>query len=103
MHFPWVRIANLVSAALATALRRLPADWQAQYGVRPVLVETLVDPTRYTGAGYRAANWIEVGETTGRGRADRHHAHHGAHPKRVWVHPLVADARARLRGEADRR
>jgi hypothetical protein len=100
---PWVHIANLVSAALATALRRLPTDWQAQYGVRPVLVETLVDPARYTGACYRAANWIEVGATTGRGRADRHHAHHGTHPKRVWVYPLVADARARLRGEADRR
>jgi hypothetical protein len=77
---PWVHIQNLASATLALALRRLPADWQAQYGVTPLLVETLVDPARYTGGCYRAANWIAVGATTGRGRDDRQHARHGARP-----------------------
>jgi hypothetical protein len=95
---PWVRIHNLASTTLALALRRLPADWRAQYGVTPLLVETLVDPARYTGDCYRAANWIEVGETTGRGRDDRHHARHGARPKRVFVYLLARDAVARLRG-----
>lgn len=99
---PWVQIQNLVSATLARALRRLPADWQAQYGVTPLLVETLVDPARYTGACYRAANWVELGETSGRGRDDRQHGRHGARPKRVWVYPLRRDARARLRGESGR-
>jgi hypothetical protein len=99
---PWVHIQNLASATLARALRRLPADWQAQYGVTPLLVETLVDPARYTGACYRAANWVEVGETSGRGRDDRQHRRHGARPKRVWVYALRRDARARLRGESGR-
>jgi Domain of unknown function (DUF4338) len=97
---PWVHIQNLASATLAEALRRLPADWQAQYGVRPLLVETFVDPARYTGACYRAANWVEIGQTSGRGREDRQHRRHGAQPKRVFVYPLRRDAQARLRGES---
>jgi Domain of unknown function (DUF4338) len=99
---PWVHIQNLASTTLALALRRLPADWAARYGVMPLLVETLVDPARYTGGCYRAANWIAVGETAGRGRDDRQHARHGVHPKRIFVYPLVRDARPRLRGEAAR-
>ena len=95
---PWVRIQNLASTTLALALRRLPADWQAAYGVTPLLVETLVDPARYSGGCYRAANWIEVGETAGRGRDDRRHHRHGAWPKRVFVYPLIGDAVTRLRG-----
>lgn len=95
---PWVRIQNLASTTLALALRRLPADWHATYGVTPWLVETLVDPVRYAGGCYRAANWIEVGETAGRGRDDRQHQRHGAQPKRVFVYPLIRDAVTRLRG-----
>src|SRR5205807_2218534 len=75
---PWIHIKNLASATLARVLRRLPADWQAQYGVTPLLVETFVDAAHYTGACYRAANWVELGETSGRGRDDRQHRRHGA-------------------------
>ena len=99
---PWVLIQNLASATLSRALRRLPADWQTQYGVTPLLVETLVDPARYSGACYRAANWVEIGETSGRGRDDRQHRRHGARPKRVFVYPLSRDALAQLRGESGR-
>lgn len=99
---PWVHIQNLASATLARALRRLPADWQAQYGVTPLLVETLVDPARYTGACYRAANWVEIGETSGRGRDDRQHRRHGIRPKRVFVYRLRRDAQARLREQSGR-
>jgi hypothetical protein len=95
---PWVRIQNLASAALALALRRLRGDWQSHYGVTPLLVETLVDPARYTGGCYRAANWVELGETAGRGRDDRAHQRHGVSRKRLWVYPLSRDAAARLRG-----
>ncbi len=94
---PWVRIRNLASAALALALRRLPGDWQARYGVAPLLVETLVNPAHYTGGCYRAANWVELGQTSGRGRDDRSHRRYGASPKRVWVYPLTRDAVERLR------
>lgn len=95
---PWVRIKNLASATLALALRRLPGDWQSRYGMAPLLVETLVDPAHYIGGCYRAANWVELGETSGRGRDDRDHRRHGVSPKRVWVYPLTRDAVERLRG-----
>ena len=96
---PWVHIKNLSSATLARVLRHLPADWQAQYGVTPLLVETFVDPTPYSGTCYRAANWMELGQTSGRGRDDRQHRRHGVQPKRVFVYALRRDARAQLRGE----
>jgi predicted Zn-dependent protease with MMP-like domain len=98
----WMRIQNLASAMLGRALRRLPADWRAQYGITPLLVETFVDPAQYTGACYRAANWVELGQTSGRGRDDRQHHRHGERPKRVFLYLLRRDARVRLRGEMRR-
>ena len=98
---PWVQIKNLASATLAQALRCLPADWQAQYGITPLLVETFVDAARYSGGCYRAANWVEVGQTSGRGRQDRQHRH-SSQPKRVFVYRLRRDAPARLRGDSGR-
>ena len=89
---PWVRVRNLATHVLGRAARRLPQDWWEHYRVEPVLLETLVDPSRYTGTCYRAANWIEVGETTGRGRMDRNHGRDGLAPKRVWLYPLVPTA-----------
>jgi hypothetical protein len=97
---PWVHIANLASVVLSRALRRVRQDWQARYGVEPLLVETLVDESRYSGHCYRAANWIRLGETSGRGRMDRAHQREGAAPKAVWVYPLVRNAAQRLRGVA---
>ena len=99
---PWVRIKNLASATLALALRCLPADWRAQYGVTPLLLETFVDAARYSGGCYRAANWVEIGQTSGRGRGDREHRLHGAQPKRVFVYRLRPDAQQRLRGDSGR-
>ncbi len=92
-------IGNLASSMLAAALRRLPGDWQQRYGLRPLLVETLVDRSRYHGGCYRAANWIELGPTSGRGRMDQANRRQGAAVKTVLVYPLVKDAAARLRQE----
>lgn len=97
---PWVHIANLASVVLARALRRLGGDWRARYGLEPLLVETLVDESRYRGHCYRAANWIRLGETRGRGRMDRENRREGLAPKAVWVYPLVPNAAPRLRGQA---
>jgi len=94
---PWVRVRNLASTVLSQAVRRVGSEWRERYGVEPLLAETLVDPARYRGGCYRAANWIEVGRTSGRGRMDRGHRRHGAAPKRVFVYPLVRRARQRLR------
>jgi len=95
---PSVRVRNLASKALAVALREVAQDWPKHYGVCPALVETLVDQARFSGGCYRAANWIEVGVTTGRGRMDREHRRHGAAPKRVFVCPLHRRWREQLCG-----
>jgi len=95
---PWVQVPNLASHLLARGARQVVADWPAQYGVTPWLLETLVD-SRFRGACYRAANWRAVGETTGRGRDDRRHRRHGAAPKSVWLYPLHRHSRRWLRGE----
>lgn len=91
------RIRNLASTMLSCTLRRLRFDWQRQYGLEPLLVETLVDRKRFHGGCYRAANWQEVGETSGRGRMDRANKRHGAEVKTILVYPLVKNAARRLR------
>jgi len=96
---PWVQVHNLASHVLSLVVRRLRSDWPKRYRVEPLLVETLVDPSRYQGTCYRAANWIELGSTTGRGRLDRGHQRHGVAPKTVLVYPLVRHADRRLREE----
>ena len=90
-------IRNLASAMLSCTLRRLRSDWGRQYGLEPLLVETLVDRKRFHGRCYRAANWIELGETSGRGRMDRANQRHGARVKTILVYPLVKNAVRRLR------
>lgn len=93
---PWVRVKNLASTILSQAARALVADWPRLYGVTPLLLETLVDPVRFDGASYRAGNWIVVGTTSGRGRADRTHRA-VRRPKRVLLYPLVREAAQHLR------
>ena len=95
---PWIGVKNLASGILAQLARRIGADWRAAYGVTPVLLETLIDPARFDGASYRAANWIVVGMTTGRGRNDRGSRRTARMPKRVLIYPLVGDAAQQLRG-----
>ena len=95
---PWVQVRNLASASLGLMARQLPQDWQRAYGVRPLLIETLVDPERFAGTCYRAANWIQIGTTQGRGRNDRARARCGHSPKRIFVYPLARRARQLLRG-----
>jgi len=93
---PWVHIPHLASHVLARAARQLPSEWQERFGVRPLLLETLVDTQLFKGTCYRAANWIALGETTGRGRHDRDHQRHGSAPKKIFVFPLASNARRRL-------
>ena len=95
---PWVRVKGLASKILALNARHIPRDWQIRYGCRPLLLETLVDAARFRGTCYRAANWIHVGQTAGRGRMDREHKAHGQAVKDIYVYPLVRDARQRLCG-----
>lgn len=96
---PTVKVPNLASHVLSLAERRLADDWQARYGVRPVLLETFVDSALHAGTCYRAANWIEIGRTCGRGRQDRHRTAR-ATPKRIFVRPLAAHWRRPLAAPA---
>lgn len=93
---PWVHVKGLASKILALSARHLQRDWEMRYGCRPLLLETLVDAARFRGTCYRAANWVHVGQTTGRGRLDREHTAHGQAVKDIYVYPLVRDARQRL-------
>jgi len=96
--FPWVRVKNLASKVLSLAVKRIGADWQERYGYSPVLLETFIDPEKYPGTCYRAANWIYLGRTQGRGRMDRYKKRRLSR-KDIYVYPLTADFCARLRGE----
>lgn len=95
---PWVRVKNLASTVLSQVARRLVTDWTASYGRTPVLLETLVDPARFDGVSYRAANWIAVGVTKGGGRREQARRRDAWAPKRVLLYPLTRDAARQLRG-----
>jgi hypothetical protein len=87
---------NLASHLLAGCTRRLPDDWVASHG-HPVLVaESFVDPARYEGTCYKAANWIHLGPTGGFARDYRDFYRDRRHPKQLWVRPLHPQARAWL-------
>jgi Domain of unknown function (DUF4338)/DDE_Tnp_1-associated/Transposase DDE domain len=92
---PGERVANLASRILGLALARLSADWEAVHGHRVLLAETFIDPARFAGTCYRAANWIELGETRGFAKSNTTYVAHGV-AKRLWVFPLHRAARALL-------
>ena len=98
---PSVSVPNLASHVLSQSLSRLPADWHARYGYEPVLVETFVDPRRFTGACYRASNWVLVGQTKARPTPFAN----GKVPdgvKDIYVHALRKDWQALLCEEPER-
>jgi hypothetical protein len=92
---PEVTVPNLASRVLALCCRRLRTDWSQRYGYAPLLLETFVDATRFQGTCYRAANWVELGQTAGRGRQDRGHKH-AVPAKTLFVYPLLKNWRDRL-------
>jgi hypothetical protein len=95
---PWVRVPNLASCLLGRCLRRLSWDWENKYGNPIHLVETFVESGRFTGACYRAANFMPAGRTGGRGRNDRRHTL-SVPVKEVYLYPLCKDYRIRLQNE----
>ena len=70
---PWVKVPHLASHLLGRMARLLPDDWQQIYSHPIYFLETFVDPQRFRGTCYRAANWCLLGHTTGRGKADQTH------------------------------
>lgn len=94
---PWVNIRHLASKVLALNIRQLEHDWFAFYRERICLLETFVETGRFQGTCYRAANWVRVGETTGRGKYDRYNQRNEP-VKAVLLYPLTRTFREELRG-----
>ena|SRR6056297_2525700 len=84
---PWVKSKNLASKILAGVAKQIQNDWFDRYGYRPVLLETFVEKRRFRGTCYKAANWIHVGQTQGRGKLDRKHLN-AVQIKDIFLYPL---------------
>jgi hypothetical protein len=67
---PWVQVKNLASSVLSLLATQVASDWEELYAYRPLVMETFVEQERFQGTCYRAANWIHVGQTQGRGKLD---------------------------------
>ena len=92
---PSVQCRNLGSKVLSMSMTVMPDDFERQYKYRPWLTESFVDISRYSGASYKAANWILVGETKGRGRQDRYRTADLGR-KAIYVYPIESDFRKRM-------
>lgn len=85
---PWVEVPHLASHLLGRMVRRLPEEWEQVYGHPVYFAETFVDPTRWRGTCYRAANWVFAGQTQGRGKDDQTHRPNRS-LKDVLVYPMT--------------
>ncbi len=92
---PWVRVPHLASHLLGRIARTISADWQDLYHHPIDLLETFIEPERFRGTCYRAANWLRLGRTTGRGHKDQTRRPNRS-IKELWVYPLGSDFRTRL-------
>ena len=92
---PWVQSQNLASKILAMAVKQLPQDWLQQYKIRPVLMESFVETGRFIGTCYKAANWVNVGATKGRGKLGPS-GKQSVPIKDIWLYPLVKNFRKTL-------
>lgn len=92
---PWIRVKNLASHVLAIALARLSGDWQERFGRSLWLAETFVDPVRYKGTSYRAANWEFIGQTSGSGKLGKGYVYHGC-IKEVYVYAIERRFREKI-------
>lgn len=92
---PWVEVEHLASHLLGRMVHILVDDWPRVYGHPVCFAETFVDPTRWRGTCYRAANWVYLGRTTGRGKQDFTHQPNRS-IKDVWGYPLDRRFRQRL-------
>ncbi|MBT4875087.1 MAG: IS4 family transposase [Bacteroidetes bacterium] len=88
--FPWVNVSNLASHILSLATKQISSDWVNVHGYKPVLIETFVDTTKYSGTCYQAANWKYLGKTKGRGRSDSKHECKQT-IKDIYIYPLESD------------
>ncbi|HEV7738448.1 MAG TPA: Druantia anti-phage system protein DruA [Chlamydiales bacterium] len=92
---PWVKTDNLASFILSTAVPRIIVDWQKYYLIKPLMLETFVDSSRFKGTCYKAANWIYIGQTKGYKKSGNVHQN-SQKPKMIFVYPLKRGMRSTL-------
>ena len=97
---PWVAVPHLASHILSRIARQLSQDWEGLYQHPIYFLETFVDPERFRGTCYRAANWVVLGRTTGRGKDD-HTNRPNRSLKEVLGYPLTPRFRELLQGGAE--
>jgi hypothetical protein len=97
---PWVRIPHLATHILGKVSRRISSDWRAIHGHPVHLLETFVDTERFAGTCYKAANWILVGQTTGRGKNDQTRKANRS-IKNIWLYPLHKHWRRQMLNEEE--
>ena len=85
--FPGVKVKNLASAVLGKALARISGDWEERFGIRPWIVETFVDPARFSGTSYKAAGFLCLGSTAGFAKTKTGYDYHGR-SKEIYVQVL---------------
>jgi hypothetical protein len=90
---PWVRVPHLASHILAQIAKQVSEDWKQIYNHPIHFLETFVDTERFRGTCYKAANWIYLGKTTGRGKDDQTHKPNRS-IKAVWGYPLSKNFRS---------
>lgn len=95
---PWVHVARLANQILSQIAQRIDADWQRRYRHSIYLLETFVQQDRFRGTCYQAANWIHVGQTTGRTRQSQRHRDNDVHApvKDIYLYPLSSDGPRQL-------
>ena len=95
---PWVRVDHLASHILGQIAQRIAADWQERYRHPIYVLETFVQQDRFRGTCYQAANWVCVGQTTGRTRQNQRHRDNAVHApvKDIYLYPLPPDGRRQL-------
>jgi hypothetical protein len=92
---PWIKVKYLASKLLSLSLKRISADWEKIYGHPIYLAETFVDVSRFKGTCYRAANWLEVGQTKGSAKRGNDYHYHGQ-PKAIYLYPFHPHFRRHL-------
>jgi hypothetical protein len=92
---PWINVKYLASRLLSLSVKRISAEWEQIYGHPIYLAETFVDVSRFKGTCYRAANWLEVGQTKGSAKRGNDYHYHGQ-PKAIYLYPFHPHFRRHL-------
>ncbi len=92
---PWIKVPNLASKVLSLATKRVVLDWNEYYSIEPIFLETYVDPTRFHGTSYQAANWLRIGLTQGYKKSGSNH-HNGQTNKYIYIYPINKNLRKQI-------